>query len=92
MRLPFEQEDLMRIASLVFAGALAASAGLAGPTLARNADSPKNDDKTAASSCSAYQQAPDGSWEQLPCKEAGDRGQPQTQNRSGSRGTQQSER
>lgn len=82
----------MRIAHLVFAGALAASAGLAGPTLARNADSPKNDDKTAASSCSAYQQAPDGSWEQLPCKEAGDRGQPQTQNRSGSRGTQQSER
>lgn len=82
----------MRMVHLIFAGALAASAGLACPAFARNADAAKNDDKAAASSCSAYQQGPDGSWEQLPCKEAGDRGQPQTQNRSGSRGTQQSER
>lgn len=82
----------MRIAHLVFAGVLAAGTGLAAPTLARNADAPGKDDKSTVSSCSAYQQGPDGSWEQLPCKEAGDRGQPQTQNRSGARGTQQSER
>ncbi len=83
----------MRIAHLVFAGALAASAVLTGPAQARNSDAQKGADKsTESSSCSAYQQAPDGSWEQLPCKETGERSQPQTQHKSGAQGTDQGER
>jgi hypothetical protein len=58
----------MRIAHLVFAGTLAASAALVTPALAKNSDAQKGEDKSVtSSSCSAYQQAPDGSWEQLPC-------------------------
>ena len=83
----------MRIACLVLAGALAASALLTAPAFARNTDAQKGEDKSTQSpSCSAYQQAPDGSWEQLPCKETGERGQPQTQHKSGTQGTEQGER
>ncbi|NUR11542.1 MAG: hypothetical protein HOQ20_06820 [Bradyrhizobium sp.] len=83
----------MRIAHLAFAAALAASAALAPPSLARSPEAQKGEDKsTLSSSCSAYQQAPDGSWEQLPCKETGERGQPQTQHKSGAQGTDQGER
>ncbi|HEV2154997.1 hypothetical protein [Bradyrhizobium sp.] len=84
----------MRIAHLVVAASLAISAVLAGPAFARNADAQKGEDKSASSSpsCSAYQQAPDGSWEQLPCKETGERSQPQTQHKSGAQGTDQGER
>lgn len=72
----------MRIAHLIFAGALAASAVLTAPAVAKNSDAQKSEDKAAASSsCSAYQQAADGSWEQLPCKETGERAQPQTQHK-----------
>jgi len=83
----------MRIAHLVFAGTLAASAALAPPALAKNSDAQKGEDKSAtSSSCSAYQQAPDGSWEQLPCKETSERSQPQTQHKSGTQGGDQGER
>ncbi|EJN06597.1 hypothetical protein PMI42_08194 [Bradyrhizobium sp. YR681] len=83
----------MRIAHLVFAGVLAASAASAGPALARNADTQKGEYKsTSPSSCSAYQQAPDGSWEQLPCKETTERGQPQMQHRAPAQGTDREER
>ena len=83
----------MRIAHLVFAATLAASAMLAAPALAKNSDAQTGEDKSAtSSSCSAYQQAPDGSWEQLPCKETGERGQPQTQHRSRSPGSDREER
>ena len=83
----------MRIAHLLIAGSLAISAVLAGPAFARNADAQKGEDKsTSSSSCSAYQQAPDGSWEQLPCKETGEHSQPQTQHKSGTQGADQSER
>ena len=82
----------MRITRFVFAGALATSAVLTAPALARNSETQKGDDKSASSSCSAYQQAPDGSWEQLPCKETGERGQPQTQHKSGAQGADQGER
>lgn len=82
----------MRIANLVFAGALVTSTMLAAPALARNSETQKSDDKSASSSCSAYQQAADGSWEQLPCKEAGERSQPQTQHKSGAQGADQGER
>lgn len=78
----------MRIAYLVFAGALVAGSVLTAPAQAKNSDAQKGEDKSASSSsCSAYQQAPDGSWEQLPCKETGERGQPQTQHRSPSQRT-----
>lgn len=83
----------MRIAHLVFAGALAAGAVLTAPAVAKNNDAQKSEDKAASSSCSAYQQAADGSWEQLPCKEAGDeRGPSQTQHKSITQGANQSER
>lgn len=72
----------MRIAHLIFAGALAAGAMLAAPAVAKKSDAQKSEDKPASSSCSAYQQAADGSWEQLPCKETGERAQPQTQHKS----------
>ena len=82
----------MRITHLFFAGALVASAALAAPVLAKNADTQKGEDKAASSSCSAYQQAADGSWEQLPCKETGERAQPQTQHRAATQGTDHEER
>ncbi|TQF37481.1 hypothetical protein UNPF46_19000 [Bradyrhizobium sp. UNPF46] len=84
----------MRIAHLVFTAALAASAALATPAQAKNTGAQKDEDKSSASSssCSAYQQAPDGSWEPLPCKETGERAQPQTQHKTGVRDTDQGER
>ncbi|MBR0780222.1 hypothetical protein [Bradyrhizobium iriomotense] len=83
----------MRIAHFVFAAALAASTVMAAPALARNTDAQKGEEKsTSSSSCSAYQQAPDGTWEQLPCKETGERGQPQTQHRAPAQGTERGER
>jgi len=83
----------MRIAHLVFAATLVASAMLAAPALAKNSDAQKGEDKSAtSSSCSAYQQAPDGSWEQLRCKETGERDQPQTQHKSGPQSGVQGER
>ena len=82
----------MRITHLVFAGALVASAALATPVLAKNADTQKGEDRATSSSCSAYQQAADGSWEQLPCKETGERAQPQTQHKPVTQGADQGER
>lgn len=82
----------MRIAHFVVAAVLATGATLA-PASARNSDAQKGEDKSASSSsCSAYQQAPDGSWEPLPCKETGERGQPQTQNRTSQQGAERGER
>ncbi|MDH2355565.1 hypothetical protein QCM77_31370 [Bradyrhizobium sp. SSUT18] len=81
----------MRIIDVVFAGAFAVAV-LTAPVLAKNSDAQKGEDKsTSSSSCSAYQQAPDGSWEPLPCKETGERGQPQTQNRTPQQGADQAE-
>jgi len=82
----------MRIANLVFTAAFVASAALATPAFAKNSGAEKGEDKSASSSCSAYQQAPDGSWEPLPCKETGERAQPQTQHKPGIRDTDQDER
>jgi hypothetical protein len=83
----------MRIAHLVFASALGASFVLTAPALAKNSNIQKDEDKsTSSSSCSAYQQAPDGSWQQLPCKETGERSQPQTQHKTGPQGSDQGER
>ncbi|OAF05505.1 hypothetical protein AYJ54_00945 [Bradyrhizobium centrolobii] len=81
----------MRIVQAVLAGAFAAAA-LTAPALARNSETQKGEDKATSSSCSAYQQAPDGSWEQLPCKESGQREQAQTQHRTPAQGTDHEER
>jgi hypothetical protein len=82
----------MRIARLVFAGTLTVSAALTAPALAKNSNAQKSEDRSVSSPCSAYQQAPDGSWEQLPCKETGEREQPQTQHKPAAPGTDQGER
>ncbi|MEK9280183.1 MULTISPECIES: hypothetical protein [unclassified Bradyrhizobium] len=81
----------MRIVHAVLVGAFAAAV-LTVPSLARNSEAQKGEDKAATSTCSAYQQAPDGSWEQLPCKETGERGQAQTQHRTPAQGTDREER
>jgi hypothetical protein len=83
----------MRIADVLFAGAVAALAALTGPVLAKHSsEAQRDEDRPASSSCSAYQQSPDGAWTQLPCKETGDRGQPQTQHRSAPGGAEHDER
>ena len=82
----------MRSIHFVFAGAIAAATVLVAPVLAKNSDAQKGEEKSTSSSCSAYQQAPDGSWEPLPCKATGERGQPQTQNRTSSQGADHGER
>jgi len=70
----------MRIAHILFAGVLAGA--LTAPVPARNSNIQQAEEKSSASSCSAYQQAPDGSWTQLPCKETGERSsQTQTKHR-----------
>ena len=61
----------MRIAKVILAGSAAALL-LTAPALAKKAQIQKTEDQsTSSSSCHAYQQAPDGTWEQLPCQEAG---------------------
>jgi hypothetical protein len=64
----------MRLGQAIFFGAAAALLTLAAPTLARNSstNSPaKAAEAPASASCHAYQQAADGSWTQLPCREMG---------------------
>jgi hypothetical protein len=82
----------MRIFHFVFAGAFAAAAMLTAPVLAKNSDSRNGEEKATSSSCSAYQQAPDGTWQQLPCKESGERGQVQTLRRTSAQGSNREER
>ena len=60
----------MRIAQVIFVG-FAAALLVTAPALAKNAPTQKTDDQSTSSSCHAYQQAADGSWQQLPCQEAG---------------------
>jgi hypothetical protein len=64
----------MRLGQAILFGSAAALLTLAAPTLARNSSAHSHTAKAteapAASSCHAYQQAADGSWTQLPCREA----------------------
>jgi hypothetical protein len=60
----------MRFAKVIFVGSAAALL-LTVPALAKNAQTQKTDDQTTSSTCHAYQQAADGSWQQLPCQENG---------------------
>ena len=81
----------MRIARLIFAGSIAALAGLMAPAPAKNSNSPANanaqkiEDTPPAQGCHAYQQAPDGSWTPLPCQEAGPTPQAPTPGKSAAR-------
>ncbi|KIU46005.1 MULTISPECIES: hypothetical protein [Bradyrhizobium] len=82
----------MRIAKLVFAGTLAAIAATATPALAKSAERQKADEKsnaTTSAGCQAYQQAADGTWNQLPCGEAGANGA--TQHRAATKGADDEE-
>lgn len=61
----------MRIASVIFVGSVAVLM-MAAPAFAKHLQAQKTDeDNSTASSCHAYQQAADGSWQQLPCQEFG---------------------
>ena len=82
----------MRIAKLVFAGSLAAIAAMATPALAKSAERQKADEKSTTTNsvgCQAYQQAADGTWNQLPCGEAGSNGA--TQHRAATKGADDDE-
>ncbi|MGH6677785.1 MAG: hypothetical protein ACREDL_02315 [Bradyrhizobium sp.] len=67
----------MRITQGVFAVSVAALAALATPVLAKQYQPRMTDGKSSASSCSAYQMAPNGSWTKLPCVEEGAARQPE---------------
>ena len=87
----------MRIARLIFTGSIAALAVLTAPALAKNSHAQKIDDTSASASsasptCHAYQQAPDGTWNQLPCQEGGGTSQAQTQRKSAARGADEDAR
>jgi hypothetical protein len=82
----------MRIAHLIFTGSIAALAVLTAPALAKNSNSQKIDDTSASSSCHAYQQAPDGSWNPLPCQEDGGTSQASMQHKSATRGSDEDAR
>lgn len=81
----------MRIARLVFAGSLAAIAAITAPALAKSNERQKADEKSNTTSigCQAYQQAADGTWNQLPCGEAGASGA--TQRRAVAKGADDAE-
>ena len=60
----------MRIAPVIFVG-FAGALLMTAPVLAKKGQTQKIDDQSTPASCHAYQQAADGTWEQLPCQEAG---------------------
>ena len=65
----------MQITPMILAGSLAAIVATAGPAFAKNTQTPQTsrmDEQTASPApCRAYQQAPDGSWTELPCQAQG---------------------
>jgi hypothetical protein len=71
-------EPEMRIRHAIFFGSVAALAVLAAPSFARNSEAQRTSEQPtsppSSSSCQSYQQAADGSWKQLPCKELGSGG------------------
>ena len=66
----------MRLGQAILLGTAAALLTLAAPTLARNSSAAKPAEAPASASCQAYQQAPDGTWTQLPCQEMGPKAAP----------------
>jgi hypothetical protein len=88
----------MRITHLIFTGSIAALAVLTAPALAKNSNTPEINAPSAtaaspaASSCHAYQRAPDGSWNPVSCQELGAPSQTQTQHKSASQGSNEDAR
>lgn len=84
----------MRLGQAIFLGTSAALLTLAAPTLARNSSANSHTAKAteapASASCHAYQQAADGSWMQLSCREMDSRAtaQPRSATRSATEQTQ----
>jgi hypothetical protein len=78
----------MRIATMIFAGSMAALI-LTGTAIAKNSEAQKADDKSGSASCHAYQQAADGSWIALPCQEFGNG---QNQDRPAAKGSEEEPR
>jgi hypothetical protein len=72
---------------MIFVGSVAALAALTAPALANNTG--MTTDSSTSSPCKAYQQAPDGTWTQLPCQElgAGNRQQHKSATRSSDKET-----
>jgi hypothetical protein len=66
----------MRLGQAILLGAAAALLSLAAPTLAKNSNTGKPAEASTSTSCQAYQQAPDGTWTQLPCQEMGPKAAP----------------
>ncbi|MBW7968363.1 hypothetical protein [Bradyrhizobium sp. BR 10289] len=77
----------MRIFHFIFAGALTIGT-MAAPAVARDTQPQKGEDQAISSSCSAYQQAADGSWQRLPCKETSEPAQPQPRNKRMTQGAE----
>jgi len=66
----------MRVANLIVTVSIAALTALA-PALAKQSQLQKPaENETSSTPCHAYQMAPDGSWTQASCQEAGAAGQP----------------
>jgi len=67
----------MRLVPAIVMASMAALLTLAAPGLARNSETPKSNEQSAASSpCHSYQQAADGSWIERPCQALGAPTQP----------------
>jgi len=71
----------MRVANLIVAVSVAALT----PALAKSQAQKPAENETSSTPCHAYQMAPDGSWTQASCQEAGAAGQPRR--KSASRGS-----
>lgn len=61
---------MRKSAGILFAS-IVALALVSAPVLAK---SQKGDDNSAATACTAYEQAPDGSWTPVPCRAIGSGG------------------
>lgn len=72
----------MRKSAGVLLGSIAVLSFLSAPVLAKSSGAQKADDKSAASACSAYEQAPDGSWTPLQCREIGSGGRTHRETKS----------
>lgn len=74
----------MRKLCAILLGSIAILAVPSASVLAKSSGAQKTAEKSAASPCTAYEQAPDGTWKPLPCQEIDTGGQ--THQRSTTRG------
>ena len=71
----------MRKLSAILPVAAAMLAVLTAPVPAKSAGAQKSNDEQASAPCSAYEKAPDGSWQRLPCQEIGGQRQQKSKTR-----------